>query len=290
MRPGAKWDACLVLYGVGGLGKDLWLESLAGMQYLSKTPSCADNWNRVYSVRGKCLAIFSEGEGLLDKPVSAQKAYLENAIDTYALKFQSETVFPRRHVCAVTTNRKDILQDTTGNRRYFTMAVSALDLDGLRKDRDQIWAQACSEKEIWGVDETLALPSELWDENLENAAQYRNRSLYENILSPLLVKGNWCYENNVQDSLKLLTGYHDTLNKRVTANMSVSRREVVAEIRDAMTAMGFELKRNSQKWPGPRRYVFVRMGTRIAKDEEIWLPTQEGDIDTYTEWIRGSNE
>ena len=72
--------------------------------------------------------------------------------------------------------------------------------------------------------------------------------------------------------------------------MSVSRREVVAEIRDAMTALGFELKRNSQKWPGPRRYVFVRMGTRIAKDDEIWLPTQEEDISTYTEWIRGSNE
>ena len=289
MRPGAKWDACLVLYGPGGIGKDLWLESLCPAHVISKTPSIADSWQRIYSVRGKCLAVFSEGEGLLDQRLTLQKAYLENATDVYALKYQSETAYPRRHVCAVTTNRPDVLRDTTGNRRYFVLPVSEVDREALARDRDQLWAQAVAEG-LWRTDEGLALPERWWDENLANAERYRERTIYETLLEPIVQSQthlSWAWESDVVTALQVLTGYKDVKQGRVAANLGVSQRQSVRDMRDAMIALGFRHRQSPYSWEGARRYCFCRVGRRMEVSGKLWLPQTYADLESKDRLIDG---
>jgi predicted P-loop ATPase len=58
------------------------------------------------------------------------------------------------------TNDKEYLRSQTGNRRFLPIPVGRIDLEGLKRDRDQLWAEA-SEAEVWA--ESVLLPESLWE-------------------------------------------------------------------------------------------------------------------------------
>ncbi len=51
-------------------------------------------------------------------------------------------VEPRRCIFAGTTNRADWQPDETGGRRFWPVKVGEIDLVGIARDRDQLWAEA----------------------------------------------------------------------------------------------------------------------------------------------------
>jgi predicted P-loop ATPase len=66
--------------------------------------------------------------------------------------------FPRQFTLWGSTNDTEYLRDATGNRRFWPVKVSAINLEGIHRDRDQIWAEAaCYEAK----GESLELPNEL---------------------------------------------------------------------------------------------------------------------------------
>jgi len=77
--------------------------------------------------------------------VEEQKAALTRCVDhgrrAYGYEARS---YPRRTCLAFSTNDIEFLQDATGNRRYWVVSVirDRIDIEGLRRDRNQILAEA----------------------------------------------------------------------------------------------------------------------------------------------------
>ena len=67
---------------------------------------------------------------------------------------------PRRCVVFATTNNDRYLKSQTGDRRFWPVRTGRVDLDLLRRDRDQLFAEA-AHLEAMGA--SLVLPSRLWD-------------------------------------------------------------------------------------------------------------------------------
>ena len=75
-----------------------------------------------------------------------------------------EVVYPRRCVFVATTNRDDWAIDETGNRRFLPIKTTNVDVAGLKRDRDKIWAAAYAsflkDQMWWMTDDMTAYASE----------------------------------------------------------------------------------------------------------------------------------
>lgn len=74
---------------------------------------------------------------------------------------------PRQFVFYASTNEEMFLTDTTGNRRWWPVSPRRIDLDAIKADRDQLWAEVMLSwraEKIW-IDEDSDLGRELAELN-----------------------------------------------------------------------------------------------------------------------------
>src|SRR5262249_43820957 len=114
------------------------------------------------ALKGKWLIEFGELKGLKGSLSEKSKATLSRWADrgrpAYA-RFQAE-VERLSFFCGTKTSQK-LLLDSWGNRRYWPVHVTAVDLDALKRDRDQLWAEAVVVEAAW-PDEEVRLDPKLW--------------------------------------------------------------------------------------------------------------------------------
>lgn len=144
-RPGVKFDHMLVLQGPQGIGKTRALIGLFGEEYACIAPHTTAIGSRDWldaGGSGWCL-ILDELAGLSRVEHTDLKTALSTPSDTYrrAYRRDSET-FPRMFVAAATTNEDTYLTDPTGNRRYWGVACTHVNVAGIVADREQLWAEA----------------------------------------------------------------------------------------------------------------------------------------------------
>ena len=168
MRPGCKADSVMILEGGQGEGKSTAMSILGGDWFMD-TPFALGDKDGFQAIRGKWIIELGELDSFNKAESTKAKQFFSASTDTYRESYGRRTNdVPRQCVFVGTTNQDEYLKDATGNRRYWPVACTKVDLDLLRDMRDQLWAEAMfcyKADEIWWVnrDETVMF-SEAQDE------------------------------------------------------------------------------------------------------------------------------
>ena len=185
-QPGIKFDEMLVLESDQGKDKSTALKVLAIRDewFSDDLPLNANTQRVIEAIAGKWIVEAGELKGMKKGDVAHLKGFLSRTHDNARLAYDRRaTEFPRQCVIVGTTNDAQYLRDTTGNRRFWPVKVDRFDMDALRRDRDQIWAEAAARE---GEGKPIRLDPLLWDAAAE--AQDKRRvedPFYESLLAVL---------------------------------------------------------------------------------------------------------
>jgi predicted P-loop ATPase len=244
MEPGCKVDTVLVLEGAQGLKKSSAIAALFGEENTAESVSLFDQHSKmVMQMMGAWCVELAEFVAILTRDRNAVKGMISMRSDRVVLPYaKMASTHPRRCVFFGTINPDETgyLTDSTGNRRYWPVSVTKIDIDGIREKRDQLWAEAYHlyrEGERW------------WLEGEENqlaeaeTAERQEQDAWAPILEDKL-RGET--EVTSDQALTALGIPHERKDKR--AQMRVGA---------ALRSLGFE--RTTQRPPGqPPRKVWTR--------------------------------
>ena len=143
-NPGCQADHVLLLLGPQGIKKSSALRTLA----------VRDEWfiDDLRDIRSKDALLQFGGVWIVEcgeldafrgADISRLKAFITSRVDNYRPPYArvSES-FPRSVVFAASANEEWVLKDATGGRRFWPFECGTIDLEGLSRDRDQLWAEA----------------------------------------------------------------------------------------------------------------------------------------------------
>lgn len=143
MKPGVKFDYCLVLEGEQGRLKSTAFRVLGG-EWFGDTDLDLNNKDSMSAIRGKWLYEFAELGSLAKSEATRQKSFLSRQVDEFRPVYgRREIRSPRQLVFGGTTNDWEWNKDPTGGRRFWPVKCEQeVDYTGLAAARDQLFAEA----------------------------------------------------------------------------------------------------------------------------------------------------
>lgn len=143
LRPGSKVDTAIFLEGLQGLGKSTAFSILGGAWFCDASFDIRNKDSAALASQFWILE-FAELKDVRKTDVDELKAFLSRCEDTYRPPYGRVNVRnPRRCVFAGTTNSSAYLKhDPSGYRRMWPVACERVQVEQIRSDRDQIWAEA----------------------------------------------------------------------------------------------------------------------------------------------------
>jgi len=141
MQPGCKADCVLILEGGQGVGKSTALGILGG-EWFSDTPFTLGDKDSYQSLAGKWIIEMPELDSFNKAEDTRAKAFFSGTVDNYRPSFgRRNQDYPRQCVFSGSTNQHEYFRDVD-NRRYWPVNCTRIKLADLRRDRDQLWAEA----------------------------------------------------------------------------------------------------------------------------------------------------
>lgn len=188
-RPGCKFDQMLVLVGPQGAGKSSILAKL-GRDWFSDSLRTFENKEAGEHLQNGWIFEIGELSAMKKTEVEEVKAFLSKTEDRYRVAYDRQvSEFPRKCVFFGTTNSREFLRDTTGNRRFWPVEVvperaekshwDHLDDEGVR----QIWAEVLT---WYRAGEGLELDQEARDEAERQQAAHMESDPREGLIQEWL--------------------------------------------------------------------------------------------------------
>ncbi len=255
-RPGCKFDEMVILESKQGQLKSTALRILAvNPEWFSDDlPFNMDTKRLMESMAGHWIIEAGELQGLRKADTESLKSFLSRSVDKSRLAYaRLTTEMPRQCIIVGTTNSDKYLTDNTGNRRFWPVKVGKFDIEMLKQDRDQLWAEAVH-LEAQGY--SIRLDPSLYSMAAEEQAARRIEDPYLQILS---------------DKLGDRTGKIRTQNIWDILEIPISHRnyEHNKRIGDIMRELGWT--REKKRFGGKPEWAYVK-GNKEEQNQELRDP------------------
>ena len=187
--------------------------------------------SRAWIVELAELASFKKSE------TESRKAFFSRPVDTYRPPYGARVIdTPRRCIFVGTTNDDDYLSDLTGNRRYRPVKCTAIDIEALKSDRDQLWAEAVARfkaGEKWYLDSA----------DMPQAEEVALARVPEGARVDM-IRDHWLKLAPNKRPLRLRT--HEIARDVFSLTSAQLNRSIETEIGSALTRLGFKRKKMRQ--------------------------------------------
>lgn len=251
-QPGCKFDQIIVLEGVEGTNKSTAIELMAGKENFSdQTILGIDDRAQMECLKGKWLYEIADLSGMAKSEVDAVKACASRTSDRARPAYGRYVCEqPRRCVFFATTNNDTYLKSQTGNLRFWPARTGRINIDALRRDRDQLWAEAV---QVEASGASLALPERLWAVARIEQEKRQEQDPWDDLLAG--IKGEICPTNDANDR----DGYEERIAS--TQLLSGHLRLDASRIGDReLKRLGYCMRRLG--WEGPKR---MRIKGQLAR-------------------------
>jgi hypothetical protein len=146
LEPGCKMDTVTILYGnQAALKSTFWKTLCASPTWFNDSKVHIDSPEGQKVLQHSWIHELGEIDEMTSiKSAEAIKVFVSSAVDTFRQSYaKAPRAFHRRCIIVGTTNKEEVLNDPTGSRRFWVIPVGKrCDLDLLRENLDQLWAQA----------------------------------------------------------------------------------------------------------------------------------------------------
>jgi predicted P-loop ATPase len=181
-QPGCQLDNMVILEGKQGIFKSKALEAIGGKWYMEAAEEITSK-DFFVALAGKLIVEIADLDSFSRADTNKIKKVITCRVDRYRQPYGRATQdHPRQSIFVGTTNEQHYLRDNTGARRFWPLTCGRIDLDAIKRDRDQLFAEAVTRyiaREDWylvPVDATL--------EEQESRRQYDE---WENIIQEYMV-------------------------------------------------------------------------------------------------------
>lgn len=151
MEPGCQADMVPVLIGRQGVGKSRGVQAMApSIEQFAELRLDEPDDTIARKMRGVVVAELAEMRGLRATELERAKALITRTHEKWIPKYQEFAVdYPRRFIIVGTTNDDEFLPQDDQQRRWLPMTCGKVKVDEIRRDRDQLWAEAAA---TWAID------------------------------------------------------------------------------------------------------------------------------------------
>jgi predicted P-loop ATPase len=256
-QPGCKFDYIPIMdNSKQGKGKSTVIQILAGEENFSDQDLLALSVKEQQEqIQGVWLYELSDLSGLNKTDINKVKSFASRQVDRARPAYgRSRVDRKRRGIQIGTTNDLEYLQDMTGNRRFWPFTPGDIDVEAVRQDRDQLWAEAAAAE---ATGEALIIPPQLW-------ATIEERQNSRMILHPwegILAETGWLHPNGHE--IVKVADDQGKLEWRVKTNHLLI--EVLGIVPDKMNvgqAKQLSAVMRRLGWSGP---TLIRIGDDVSR-------------------------